>query len=203
MHKDVLTLCKSCLHCLPARGGARVPRPLGEAVHGQHPNHVVHLDWIYIMPAEKNGSHKFQWNLILRDDLSGYIRITPAAVPDSIITVDALMDWRASSRTPDIIVTDMASYFMSSVMTEFTQRCNIKHHFVVAYGHYSNGSIEVINKHFLSLIRALISELHWNKSDWPWLNKNIEHTINHRPQARLGGRAHGTTPRKPFGPIIW
>ena len=114
-----------------------MPSPLGKEVHGQYPNHVVHLDWIYIMPVAKQSSHKFQWNLILRDDLSGFIRITPATIPDSIVTVDALMDWRASSRTPEIIVTDMASYFMSKVMKEFTQRCNMKHHFTVAYGHYS------------------------------------------------------------------
>lgn len=132
------------------------------------------------MPVAKQSSHKFQWNLILRDDLSGFVRIMPAEIPDSIVTVDALMDWRVSSRTPEVIVTDMAYYFMSKVMKEFTQRCNMKHHFTVAYGHYSNGSIEVINKHYLALIRALISELHWKKSDWPWLNKNIEHTINHR-----------------------
>src|SRR6185436_1368881 len=133
MSKDMRELCNSCLHCLPTRGGVRIPRPLGEAIHGHSPNQVVHLDWLYIMPAEKKGTHNFQWNLIIRDDLSGYIRVTPAAVPDSIITVDALMDWRASSRTPDIIVTDMASYFMSAVMEEFTLRCNIKHHFTVAY----------------------------------------------------------------------
>ena len=119
------------------------------------------------MPAEKKGTHNFQWNLIIRDDLSGYIRVTPAAVPDSIITVDALMDWRASSRTPDTIVTDMASYFMSAVMEEFTLRCNIKHHFTVAYGPYSNGSIEIINRHYLALVCALISELHWEEADWP------------------------------------
>jgi hypothetical protein len=155
------------------------------------------------MPAAKNGSHNFQWNLILRDDLSGYIRITPAAIPDSIVTVDALMEWRAASRTPEIIVTDMASYFMSAVMKEFTQRCNMRHHFTVAYGHYSNGSIEIINRNFLALIRALLSELHWNKSDWPWLNKNIEHTINHRPQARLGGKAPVTvfTGQRPDNPL--
>jgi len=203
MHTDMRKLCSSCLHCLPTRGGIRIPRPLGEAVHGQYPNHVVHMDWIYVMPAEKKGSHNYQWNLILRDDLSGYVRITPAAIPDSIVTVDALMDWRASSRTPEIIVTDMASYFMSQVMKDFTQRCNMKHHFTVAYGHYSNGSIEVINKHYLALIRALISELHWNKSDWPWLNKNIEHTLNHRTQSRLGGKAPVTvfTGQRPDNPL--
>ena len=79
----------------------------------------------------------------------------------------------------------------------------MKHHFTVAYGHYSNGSIEVINKHYLALIRALISELHWKKCDWPWLNKNVEHTINHRPQARLGGKSPVTvfTGQKPDNPL--
>ena len=88
-------------------------------------------------------------------------------------------------------------------MKELTQRCNIKHHFTVAYGHYSNGSIEVINKQYLALIRALISELHWNKQDWPWLNKNIEHTLNHRVQSRLGGKAPVTvfTGQRPDNPL--
>ena len=203
MTADMREFCQSCLHCLPTRGGVRIPRPLGEAVHGQYPNHVIHLDWIYIMPAETNSLHKYQWNLIIRDDLSGYVRITPAAIPDCLLTVDALMDWRASSRTPKIMVTDMASYFVSSVMKEFTKRCNLEHHVTVAYGHYSNGSIEVINKHYLALIRALISELHWKKTDWPWLNKNIEHTLNHRSQARLGGKAPVTvfTGQKPDNPF--
>ena len=207
MTKDIKLLCTNCLHCLPTRGGKRIPRPLGEAIHGQYPNHVLHMDWIYIMPAERDAQHKYQWNLIMRDDLSGYIRITPAVVPDSLVTVDALMEWRAASRTPKILVTDMASYFMSNVMKEFTQRCNLDHHLTVAYGHYSNGSIEVINRNYLMLIRALISELHWNKTEWPWLNKNIEHTINHRPQTRLGGKAPvtvftGQSPDNPFDPIF-
>ena len=61
--KDMLELCKKCLHCLPTRGGVRIPRPLGEAVHGTERNEVLHMDWIYIMPAQKNGPHEFQWNL--------------------------------------------------------------------------------------------------------------------------------------------
>jgi hypothetical protein len=189
LNRDMHEFCRACLHCLPTRGGVRIPRPLGEALHGQYPNHVVHMDWIYIMPADGKAWHKYQWNFIMRDDLSGFVQITPAVIPDTLVTVDALMEWRAASRTPELIVTDMASYFMSAVMQEFETRCNIQHHFTVAYGHYSNGSIEVINRHYLALIRALISELHWNKQDWPWLNKNVEHTLNHRPQSRLNWKA--------------
>jgi hypothetical protein len=186
---DVREICKVCLHCLPTRGGMREPRPFGCAVHGQRPNEVLHMDWIYISPAKKNGKHEFEWNIMLRDDLSGLVRITPARVPDTEVTMEALMEWRAIFGCPKILVSDMASYFVSETMRKFALRCNMKQHVTVAYGHYSNGSIEVINKIYLQLMRALLSELRWDKQYWPWLNSNVEHTINHRAQDRLNGLA--------------
>lgn len=68
-------------------------------------------------------------------------------------------------------------------------KCNAKQHFVTAYAHYSNGSIEVISKHVQILLKALISELRWKKEHWPWLIKLVEHTLNDRPQTRLNGLA--------------
>lgn len=81
--EDVKAVCSSCLHCLPTRGGVRIPRPLGMQLHGSRPNEVVHMDWIYIWPMRKNGIHEYQWNFILRDDLSGMIKMTPANQPDT------------------------------------------------------------------------------------------------------------------------
>jgi hypothetical protein len=57
-------------------------------------------------------------------------------------------------------------------------------------------------------MRALISELRWNKEDWPWLVKLVEHTLNHRPQARLGGLAPytvwtGKTPDNPLDLVFY
>ena len=53
------------------------------------------------------------------------------------------------------------------------------------------------------LIRALLSELRWEKEYWPWLNRNVEHTINHRGQSRLNGHAPITvmTGLQPDNPI--
>jgi hypothetical protein len=186
---DVRQICKACLHCLPTRGGMREPRPFGTAVHGKERNEVLHMDWIYIQPARKNGKHEYEWNLMLRDDLSGVVKFTPARVPDTEVTMEALMEWRAIFGCPKILVSDMASYFVSTTMKKFAEMCNMRHHITVAYGHYSNGSIEVINKIYLQLTRALLSELRWDKEFWPWLNANVEHTMNHRPQERLNGLA--------------
>jgi hypothetical protein len=205
--EDVKAICSSCLHCLPTRGGMRVPRPLGAQVHGSRPNEVIHMDWIYIWPMKKNGIHEYQWNLILRDDLSGLIKITPAKQPDTSVTVEALMEWRAQFGTPQLLVSDMASYFVSTTMKEFARRCNMQQHITTAYGHYNNGSIEVIIKIYLALIRALLSELRWEKEFWPWLNRNVEHTINHRGQSRLNGHSPitvmtGLPPDNPLEEIL-
>jgi hypothetical protein len=79
----------------------------------------------------------------------------------------------------------------------------MRQHITTAYGHYNNGTIEVINKIYLALIRALLSELRWEKELWPWLNRNVEHTINHRRQSRLNGHAPVTvmTGRQPDNPL--
>jgi hypothetical protein len=66
----------------------------------------------------------------------------------------------------------------------------------------------VINKNYLLLIRALLSELRWDKHDWPYLNHNVEHTINYREQTRLNGHApitvmSGLKHDNPLSEVFW
>lgn len=203
MRRDMQKICRSCLHCLPTRSGFRKPRPLGEACHGKEKGQVIHFDYLYIYPKKEKSYHDFEWLLVIRDDYSGMVMLTPAEKPNTITTVDALMQWRSWFGRTEVFVSDQASYFVSQTMQEFARKCNTRQHWITAYSHYPNGSIEVINKHTLSLLRALISELRWNKEDWPWLVKLVEHTLNHRPQARLGGLAPYTvwTGKKPDNPL--
>ena len=74
-------------------------------------------------------------------------------------------------------------------MKELTTQIGAEQHFVTAYAHYSNGTIEIVNRQVLNLLKCLISELRFNKASWPSLIKLVEHTLNHRPQRRLGGHA--------------
>jgi hypothetical protein len=67
------------------------------------------MDWIYIMQAPQKGFYDFQWNLILRKDHTGMIKITPVHTPNTAITVVALMEWRALLGSPQTLVTDMGS----------------------------------------------------------------------------------------------
>lgn len=46
MLKDIQEFVKSCLHCGVSHSGIIVPRPLGEAVHGEEVGEVVHFDFL-------------------------------------------------------------------------------------------------------------------------------------------------------------
>ena len=48
MEDHVKEFVKQCLHCMDSKAGEKVPRPLGETVHGTSPGEVVHIDYLYV-----------------------------------------------------------------------------------------------------------------------------------------------------------
>jgi hypothetical protein len=60
-----------------------VPRPLGTQLHATKPNEILHYDFIY--------DEKYQYLLLLKDYLSGYLWLVPRRTADATDTVDALM----------------------------------------------------------------------------------------------------------------
>ena len=129
-------------------------------------------------------------------------------MPNAHATVDALLEWRAVFGRSDVYVSDQASYFLSETMKELVAKIGAKQHFVTACAHYSNGTIEIVNRQILNLMKCLISELRYNKADWPSLTKSIQHSLNHRPQRRLGGRAPitvmtGLPPDNPIDTVFY
>ena len=44
MEEHVIEFVKQCLHRIHSEAGNKVPRPLGETVHGTRPGEVVHFD---------------------------------------------------------------------------------------------------------------------------------------------------------------
>ncbi|RAN85649.1 hypothetical protein B5P41_33830, partial [Bacillus sp. SRB_28] len=136
MIDDVTSICNLCLHCIPTRGGKRIPRPFGEACHGTRPNQVLHFDFMYIMPRVKGSYHEFEWVLVIVDDLSGLVHLTPAVTPDTETTVDALMEWRSKFGTSEVYVSDQASYFLSEVMRSFAKKAGVEQQYwTTAYIH--------------------------------------------------------------------
>ena len=44
--EHVTEFVTQCLHCMDSKAGKKVPRPLGETVHGTRPSEVVHFDYL-------------------------------------------------------------------------------------------------------------------------------------------------------------
>jgi hypothetical protein len=86
MAKDVKVFVQNCLHCVHTIPGDNVPRPLGTQLHATTDNEILHFDFLY-NGLSRDG--KYQYLLLLKDDLSGYLWPVPYR------TADALMRWFA------------------------------------------------------------------------------------------------------------
>ena len=155
MSKDVDKFCKLCLHCTVNSGGEVVPRPFGEAVHGSTANSVLHFDYLFVSPSNS----KFKYLLVIRCDLSSFIDLFPCESPTAAHAAESLLEWFSRYGVAPVWVSDRGSHFLNEVIRILAQRLHASHHFTLAYCPWANGSIEIINKHILSVLRSLTSEL--------------------------------------------
>lgn len=65
---DTRAFVSDCLHCVLAKCGNKVPRPLSSTLHADKPNGVLHFDYIFL----GDSTEQRKYALVLKDDLSGY-----------------------------------------------------------------------------------------------------------------------------------
>jgi hypothetical protein len=70
MAKDVKVFMQNCLRCAAAIPEDKVPRPLGAQLHATKPSEILHFDYLCIGLSRVG---KYQYLLLLKDDLSGYL----------------------------------------------------------------------------------------------------------------------------------
>jgi len=140
LEKDVSKFVKGCLHCLITRTGDAIPRPLAHALHGEKPNEVVHLDFLY-MGAGVEG---LQYILIIRDDLSSYVWLFPKQAATAEEAADALVNWIGSFGCMEWLCSDQGSRFKNELLRELSSELKVSHHFTTAYSPWANGSVERI-----------------------------------------------------------
>ncbi|KAF4147360.1 Integrase zinc binding domain [Phytophthora infestans] len=66
---DVDFFVRRCLHCASVVGGPPIPRPLGEAMHAERPNELIH--WDYLFMGASKGDDKYI--LVIKDDASKFV----------------------------------------------------------------------------------------------------------------------------------
>jgi transposase InsO family protein len=129
MAKDVKIFVQNCLHCVATIPGDKVPRPLGTQLRATKPNDFVHFDFLYI-GLSRDG--KYQYLLLLKDDLSGYLWLVPCRTADAAATVDALMRWFAVFGVVLLWISDRGSHFKNEVVQRVQRELKAKHHFTTA-----------------------------------------------------------------------
>jgi Integrase zinc binding domain len=96
MEEDIRSFVKTCLHCESTLGRGMIPRPLGEALHAESPNEVLHFDFLYLGREDD----QFTYVLVIKDDFSSFCEIFPCRSADSFVAADALIDWFKRFGTP-------------------------------------------------------------------------------------------------------
>lgn len=182
--EEVKAFCLSCLHCLITHTGELIPRPLGHALHAEKPNEILHFDFRYITPGE-NG---FDYVLILKDDLSGFVRLVPATNANAETAADALIDWFSCFGTVKQWVSDRGSHFKNEIVRSLREKSNSSHHFTLAYTPWTNGTVEVVCRELLRVLRVLTSEFQLSLRAWRSVLPVVQSVLNNTVLTRLGNR---------------
>ena len=99
------------------------------------------------------------------------------------------MDWASQYGIPKWWISDGGSHFRNSALHSLAQVMGVKHKFTTAYCPWSNGAVERMCSEVLRTLRAMISELQLNPTDWDMLLPSVVFSLNHHPRVTLGGRS--------------
>lgn len=209
MNSDISSLVHGCLDCLMKRTGEVVPRPYGHGLHGDAPNEVVHMDYLYMGKSNSD----LLYLLLIRDDLSSYVWLWPTTEATSTAAAVAVTTWIAVFGPMKWIVTDQGSHFKNRPMKDLTEELKVDHHLTTAYSPWANGSVERIYREVLRACKAILHEFRLEPKDWPAATECIQSVINQSPLRHLGLRdspirvVHRTplevfTSHKPTRPLL-
>jgi transposase InsO family protein len=88
-----------------------------------------------------------------------------------------------------VFVSDQGSHFKNRLLSSIADVIGASHHFTLAYVPWSNGTVEVVNREILRVLRALLSGFHMRPSDWPRILPLVQSTLNHSPLEHFKGVA--------------
>lgn len=202
-------LIAGCLYCPVTRSGERILRPLGTAMHGEKPNEVIRMDYLFM--GTSSGPEKYI--LVIRDKLSGYVWLWPTSAATSEEAAHALATWTAAFGPMEWMVTDQGSHFHNTLITDLSLEQKVKHNFTVAYSPWANRTIERVCREALRSCKAILHEFLLAQRDLPAVVECIASFLNQSPLERLGLHESGNpgvyrtslevfTSHKPSRPLL-
>ena len=172
---NVKLFVSRCIHCLSAKD-FKVRSLLSSQLHASKVNEIIHYDFLMIK--------KEQYLLVIKDDLSHFVELIYCTSANHFVVVDALLQWNARYGMPRLHISDQGSHFKNHVCKELERLMGITHRFTPTYSPQSNGTVEIVNRHILKILRSLKSE--YQISDWTTLIPLIQACLNQNGSPSLG-----------------
>jgi hypothetical protein len=190
LEADVREFVQQCIHCLGVKGSVKIPRPLGEGIHGDKPGDVLHMDYGHMFTLPKGGSEpRYQYIHILMDDCTNLIWLNAVEEPEASTTAESVEQWAATFGMPKVWVSDGGSHYKNQVMEALAHRYGATHHITLAYCPWSNGTIENMVGQVKKVFKMLLSEFRMKQEEWPLLLHMVQAALNSAPTEKLGGRS--------------
>ena len=182
MTDDAKKFIGDCLACVDSRCGSKIPRPYAGTIHGNKPNHVVHMDFLYI-EIEKTGQLKYI--LVLVDDFTQVTMLAPCVSPTSDIAAETLLRWMSIYGPPQILVSDTGSHFKNEMMNTLSEHCGFKQRFAIAYSPWTNGTVERCVQEVVKTLKAILNERKEPTNTWPKYVPLVQACLNMAYRERL------------------
>ncbi|KAG3206635.1 hypothetical protein PC128_g578 [Phytophthora cactorum] len=185
IEKDIEFFVRRCLHCASTLGGPPQPRLLGEAMHAERPNELIHWDYLYMGDSTSGETYV----LVIKDDASKFVWLVPCEAADAETTFHCLMVWFSSFGVCRTWVSDQGTHFKNKTIEALQHALGAHHHFTTARCPWANGTVEEVMREMLRCCRALLSEWRLQPREWPRVVKIVQLVLNNTPSPSLGGLA--------------
>ena len=184
LEADVKTFTGVCLQCVKVAGGTTLPRPLGEQIIPDRPMQVIHFDYLHMGCKSDTG---LVYVLVIKCGFCHIVELVACAEATAEAAAEALMGWFSRYGVPEVWISDQGPHFKNQLMDAVKRATKTVHHFTTPHSPWANGGVERVNREVLRVMRALLSENQMPDSQWPYLLRTLQSTLNTTKTRRLAG----------------
>ena len=86
-------------------------------------------------------------------------------------------------------MSDNGTHFKNELLKQLAEHYKIHHHFTTPLIHFSNGTVERINRDILAAARIILSEYKIQDKYWPSIVELIQYSLNQAVKEDLAGHS--------------
>lgn len=109
------------------------------------------------------------YSLLLRDDLSAFLRLWPFVAATSPTAAATVTPWIATFGTMDWLLSDQGSDFQNAQMNNEANELKVGYHFTTAHCPWDNGSGGRVYREVLRACLAVLYEFRLSEREWPFV----------------------------------